>query len=347
MRVLTTITNTTTMVIPAWMLLLLVAAVASPLTAAYRGNRFFDARVRRQSVQPHVAKHGSLGARRSSAVWGNGASDDDNLVTDTVRWFRRGQNIDQIAVGKECMTKYSEIRTLPLFPFDDGQAFPTGSLPLNLFMMSFRMMLNDVQNTDRMFGIVMSDGRGGICEIGTAVENVRRELLPDGRQILDNVCRQRFRVLKIVQEEPYMIAEVEYGLIDNDVSEAETTGELPPPLAALEKEVYQCLSDVINLTNMIYMQQDTLSNMKQDTKPAVEISEAVKLLSPVSHPFRLTAASDFSFAICDMLFASHTLRQLWLQTTTVEGRLKGIRTALKSAREYLMEEVAKSEQPFN
>ena len=245
-------------------------------------------------------------------------------------------------------SRYSEIRTLPLFPFDDGQAFPTGKMPLHLFMMPFRMMLNDIQDKDRMFGIVMSDGKGGICEIGTAVENIRRELLPDGRQILDNVCRQRFRILKIVQEEPYMIAEVEYGLVDNDVTDAEeATGELPPALCVLEKEVYQCLNDVINLTNMIYMQQDTLSNMKQDTKPAVQISEAVQLLSPQKHLFRLTAASDFSFAVADMIGASPVLRQMWLQTSTVELRLRRIRSALKGARGYLMEEASKFEEPFN
>jgi hypothetical protein len=221
-------------------------------------------------------------------------------------------------------------------------------MPLHLFMMPFRMMLNDIQATDRMFGIVMSDGRGGICEVGTAVENVRRELLPDGRQVLDNVCRQRFRVVKMVQEEPYMIAQVEYGLVDADVTAAEeATGELPPAVVALEKEVYQCLTDVVNLTNMIYMQQDTVSNMKQDSQPVVQLSEAVKLLSPQNHLFRLTAASDFSFAVADMIGASHTLRQLWLQTSTVEARLRRIRAALKSARDYLMDEASKSEQPFN
>ena len=39
-----------------------------------------------------------------------------------------------------------------------------------------------------------------------------------GSQKLENVCRQRFRILKIVQVEPYMIADVEYGFPGNSYS---------------------------------------------------------------------------------------------------------------------------------
>ena len=34
----------------------------------------------------------------------------------------------------------------------------------------------------------------------------------DGSQELSNVCRQRFRILNIVQVDPYIIADVEYGI---------------------------------------------------------------------------------------------------------------------------------------
>lgn len=33
-----------------------------------------------------------------------------------------------------------------------------------------------------------------------------------GGQQLQNICRQRFRILKIIQVEPYLIADVEYGI---------------------------------------------------------------------------------------------------------------------------------------
>ena len=56
----------------------------------------------------------------------------------------------------------STIKELPLFPFDFGSAFPTGQFPLNIFVMHFRQMMNDIQFTDKLFGIVISDGEGRI-----------------------------------------------------------------------------------------------------------------------------------------------------------------------------------------
>ena len=38
-------------------------------------------------------------------------------------------------------------------------------------------MMDDINTTDKMFGVVMSDGKGQFCEVGTAVENVKQEIL--------------------------------------------------------------------------------------------------------------------------------------------------------------------------
>ena len=297
-----------------------------------------------------------LPLKRAAVLWEDGSADAETLFSSELRWFRRSKD-DTVTDSSSSSTKippgrpvaaastsktYAEIRTLPLFPFDDGCAFPTGDCPLHLFMMPFRMMLNDVHQTDRMFGIVMSNGKGGLCEVGTAVENVHRELLPDGRQILDNVCRQRFRIVRILQEEPYMVAEVEYGLLDDDVTDVEAAGggELPDALAALEKEVFQCLSDVVNLTNLI-------GEHTTSAATTVRLSDAVENLQPAKHLFRLTVASDFSFACADMIGASAHLRQLLLESNTLELRLRRIRSALRAARDFLMKEAENLEQPFN
>jgi hypothetical protein len=37
-------------------------------------------------------------------------------------------------------------------------------------------MMDDINKTDKMFGVVMSDGKGQFCEVGTAVENVKQEI---------------------------------------------------------------------------------------------------------------------------------------------------------------------------
>lgn len=51
-----------------------------------------------------------------------------------------------------------------------------GSLSLKVSD-SYRVMMDDVKKTDKMFGVVMSDGKGQFCEVGTAVENVKQEIL--------------------------------------------------------------------------------------------------------------------------------------------------------------------------
>ena len=142
----------------------------------------------------------------------------------------------------------------------------------------YTTMMTDIEKTDKMFGVVFSDGKGQFCEIGTAVENIKQEFyrgkwslwvwkfyyfcwsfidyplvffftclfirlflflntsciphhyffyrsnsfqssilsnffeIIGGGQQLQNICRQRFRILKIIQVEPYLIADVEYGI---------------------------------------------------------------------------------------------------------------------------------------
>ena len=46
-----------------------------------------------------------------------------------------------------------------------------------------RTMMDDINKTDKMFGVVMSDGKGQFCEVGTAVENVKQEILKGKNQL--------------------------------------------------------------------------------------------------------------------------------------------------------------------
>lgn len=39
----------------------------------------------------------------------------------------------------------------------------------------YTTMMSDIAKTDKMFGVVLSDGKGQFCEIGTAVENIKQE----------------------------------------------------------------------------------------------------------------------------------------------------------------------------
>lgn len=297
------------------------------------------------------------------------------------RWFRRrGLNVDPQTgiIGSVILTQNSnnsevpltdgsEIRSLAIFPFDDGCVFPTGMFPLNIFVMKFRQLVNDAYDQkDKMFGVVCSDGAGGLCEVGTAVQIVERNLQPDGSQILFTVCRSRFKIRKILQEEPYMICEVEYNIVDKDVAAASSgSGEFPQFLCDLEKEVFQLLRDVITLTSKL-SKGDSNNNEKEsnsnnndnnrnsynnndddgvigDELQAIEITKTIRDLSPQSHPFRTQVASDFSFAICDFLGSLPKVRQLLLESSTLEARLKILRNILVGARSYLFDQLKERE----
>lgn len=286
-------------------------------------------------------------------------------------------------VGSQGLIPTPNIRQLAIFPFIDGQAFPTGVFPMNIFVMKYRMMINDVYNNpEKLFGIVFSDSSDGFCTIGTSVEIQEREMQSDGRQILYTVCRSRFKILRIIQEEPYMICEVDYGIPDLDVFLAQdgvppppilprdgfrgsltgssdvkignnsdynsnvrsqrstqeddvpVQGELSPYLCRLEREVYQALCDVISLANKKNLGGEEASI----TKPVLD-------LAPDKHPFRLSVASDFSFAMSDMLGCDPKLKQLLLESPTLELRLRRLRALLVGTRDFLYEQL-QEEEPF-
>ena len=135
-------------------------------------------------------------------------------------------------------------------------------------------------------------------------------------------------------------------MIDLDVLEAETRiEELPDSVGNLEKEIYQILFDVVTLTNKIYEEEDAEGYNRGDD--VLELSQAVKLLSPLKHMFRLSVATDFSFAVSDMMGSSPRLKQLLLESTSLEPRLKKIKKALVNMRSYLIDRIDAYEEPFN
>ena len=122
-----------------------------------------------------------------------------------------------------------------------------------------------------------------------------------------------------------------------------TIQDLPETITYLEKEIYQILFDVIALTNKLFEEEESADR----SMPVLEISDAVKYLSPQNHFFRGSVATDFSFAVCDMIGASARLKQILLETRNLEVRLNKIKKALINARSYLIDRVDAYEEPFN
>lgn len=328
------------------------------------------------SQEPKWFRRRSLNFSPSGVIQSTFIKDDDNLDTTTNK-----------TVTDSSLYMPKNIRRLALFPFDDGQAFPTGTFPLNIFVMKFRMMMNDIcsniNTSEKMFGIVCSDGKDGLCSIGTGVEILDRKLMDDGRQIISTVCRSRFKIINIVQEEPYLIADVDYDVQDLDIfmirqglqvqsniknqtqsggissndeaaAEATVTRDLPQYLSNLEKEVYQALKDVLQLAASVTLDATAAAaaggqNWEQSEPAAdieLQIPKTIRDLSPTNHPYlRLNIASDFSFAVSDMIGGTSKLRQLLLESETLDLRLYRLRNLLVSSRNFLYSQLQEAE-PF-
>jgi Lon protease-like protein len=102
---------------------------------------------------------------------------------------------------------------LPLFPLH-AVLFPGMPLPLHVFEERYRQMMHMVLEQDKQFGVVLiREGKevGGPAvpyHWGTVARITALQNLPDGTMNLWTVGEQRFRIVHIVQQEPFMVAKV-------------------------------------------------------------------------------------------------------------------------------------------
>ncbi len=93
--------------------------------------------------------------------------------------------------------------------------FPGAVLPLQVFEPRYQTLIADIAETDNRFGVVLiSRGHevGGGDErndVGTIAEIVRKGAAEDGRCLITCVGRERIRVSRWLDDDPYPLAEVE------------------------------------------------------------------------------------------------------------------------------------------
>ena len=137
------------------------------------------------------------------------------------------------------MVESSWAESIPLFPLQEVVLFPGGWLPLHIYEPRYRQMINDVMKTDSRFGVVMIEAASGEpARHGCSTVIVNAKRLQDGRINIMTVGQQRFRLVCITQEKPYIIGQVEW--IDDNPSSKDLNGKV----SAL-KEI---LKDVVKLS---------------------------------------------------------------------------------------------------
>ena len=68
-------------------------------------------------------------------------------------WFRK--SFEEVSVVGSVPQNYSNVKELAIFPFDDGNCLPTGNMPLHIFVMKYRRMMNDLHVRKQHFKIYL------------------------------------------------------------------------------------------------------------------------------------------------------------------------------------------------
>lgn len=103
---------------------------------------------------------------------------------------------------------------IPLFPLKNIVLFPGMVLPLHIFEMRYREMINRCIDERRPFGVVLIKegkevGEAALpYEVGTLAKIVRVERLDDGCMNITTIGLERFRVEKVHQQHSYLMATV-------------------------------------------------------------------------------------------------------------------------------------------
>ncbi len=131
---------------------------------------------------------------------------------------------------------------LPLFPLPDVVLFPGRPLPLHIFEDRYRLMINTVLESDRKFGVLLwnpaiskSVNVGCVTEISDVVK------LDDGRMNIMTQGLQRFRVVEIVRQMPYLVGKVEW--FEDSAPDAEAL--------SVGNQVNKSLREVVGLANKL------------------------------------------------------------------------------------------------
>lgn len=124
---------------------------------------------------------------------------------------------------------------LPLFPLDTV-LFPGMVLPLHIFEERYKLMVNRCLEEERAFGVLLSrEGKDAArsgpritpYEVGTTTVIAGVSRMEDGRMNLVTIGIERFRLLAIRQDEPYLVGIAQPWPLDGG-SEVEARRRVEP-----------------------------------------------------------------------------------------------------------------------
>eukprot|EP00177_Eucheuma_denticulatum_P006248 GFKZ01011393.1.p1 GENE.GFKZ01011393.1~~GFKZ01011393.1.p1 ORF type:complete len:308 (+),score=52.38 GFKZ01011393.1:366-1289(+) len=278
----------------------------------------------RRRVQPTTSKRRHRPTALSDEAFNTTNGD---LASESIKYFDRTQKIT------EDPPKAFE---LPLFPLQ-MVLNPGTAVPLHIFEMRYRLLFNEIRDSDSRFGIVLYDpDSSDLALIGCAAELTKFEPLPDGRIITNNVGRDRFKIIRIIDDKPYTRAMVEYVYDDQPTED----------LTELMEQVWDTLQDVLRLSNKLFDKKLELGSDVSRHAPGKGDNSRDDDQLPQGWPNGWPSpkrAEEFSFAINQVLDMPLNEQQVSLQTMDTAGRLRKQKKRLEVARQYLAAQVTLKE----
>ncbi|MBX3074484.1 LON peptidase substrate-binding domain-containing protein [Candidatus Obscuribacterales bacterium] len=196
--------------------------------------------------------------------------------------------------------------TLPLFPLP-VVLFPGAELPLHIFEDRYKLMIGKVLDEQAPFGVVFWDGEStSVAETGCTAMISDVKKFDDGRMNLMTMGERRFKIVDVIQEQPYIIATIEY-LEDNGTSEKADV---------LVKDIASVLKEILRLSSKLVDKEFEI----QGTIPE----------DPV----------ELSYWVAANFYGSPDDQQELLEMSGTEARLKEELAVLDSARKHLAAKVS-------
>jgi ATP-dependent Lon protease len=200
---------------------------------------------------------------------------------------------------------------IPVLPIRNIVVFPGTVMPLNVGRAKSKSLLDEVMPGDKLIGVctqrnaeVEDPGYSELHTVGVACTILKLFKLPDGNQSIIVHGLTRFRLLEVVQTEPFATGRIEV------LEDIITPG---PSLDALVASVRQQANRVIELS---------------PNTP----DEAAQVLNSITHP---SALADFLAANLPIDRGDITEKQILLEELDVEKRLRLIAARLATQLDVL------------
>lgn len=216
---------------------------------------------------------------------------------------------------------------IPMMPFS-APLFPNAKEMLHVYEMKYRSLMNDAESKfNSTLGRCYVSESGSIGLVGSLCRIKEQKKMSDGQGFYIIESFSRFRVLRIKQSSPYILAEVELDFNDESPSLAET-------------QVNERLCSEVYVLLKMYLRLARLQVVSEDGKGMIEISNALKaalpgqqqsLTSVTEFDYGAQRHTDFSHACAQMLATDPALMQQLLQSSSTMYRLHGIKRVLEEA----------------